>query len=199
MSIQHDNFIGIYRDVFPEGFCRHLIDDFERLASAGAGSNRLNSEGAHAHVKNDHQLIVDARAHNLLSFNGVDTQDMFFEGLQKCYEDYVTRYSVLLNDSVRCTHFKMQRTQPGGGYHVWHAEQSSGRYAQRALAYILYLNTLADDAAGETEFLYQRKRVAPAENTLVIWPAAFTHAHRGNVVHGNDSKYIVTGWFYYDA
>ena len=62
---------------------------------------------------------------------------------------------------------------------------------------MLYLNTLEEDAAGETEFLYQRKRVRPVENTMVIWPAGYTHPHRGNVVHGTKPKYIITGWFYH--
>jgi hypothetical protein len=63
---------------------------------------------------------------------------------------------------------------------------------------MLYLNTLELNEAGETEFLYQQTRLQPQKNTMVVWPAAFTHAHRGNVVHGTNCKYIVTGWFYYD-
>jgi hypothetical protein len=93
---------------------------------------------------------------------------------------------------------KMQRTSPGGGYHVWHGEQGNNARAERVLVYMLYLNTLEPDAAGETEFLYQQKRLRPQENTMILWPAAYTHAHRGNVVHGDKDKYIVTGWFYYE-
>jgi hypothetical protein len=63
---------------------------------------------------------------------------------------------------------------------------------------MLYLNTLSTEEAGETEFLYQQRRLQPTENTTVLWPAAFTHAHRGNTVFGERSKYIVTGWFYYE-
>jgi hypothetical protein len=63
---------------------------------------------------------------------------------------------------------------------------------------MLYLNTLEPESAGETEFLYQQTRIQPVENTMILWPAAYTHAHRGNTVFGNTSKYIVTGWFYYD-
>jgi hypothetical protein len=63
---------------------------------------------------------------------------------------------------------------------------------------MLYLNTLTAEEAGETEFLYQQRRLRPEENTMVIWPATFTHTHRGNAVFGERSKYIVTGWFYYD-
>jgi hypothetical protein len=93
---------------------------------------------------------------------------------------------------------KTQRTDPGGGYHVWHGEQGNGDHAHRVLVYMLYLNTLEASEGGETEFLYQKERYQPVENTMILWPAAYTHTHRGNTVLGDRSKYIVTGWFYYD-
>jgi hypothetical protein len=135
----------------------------------------------------------------MIPFNGEDPVDMFFNGLQNCYDSYCTQYSVLkTNASIRATVMKMQRTGPGGGYHVWHAEQGAGRHASRVVTYMLYLNTIKPQDGAETEFLYQRKRFNPVENTMVLWPAAYTHAHRGNPVLGTDYKYIVTGWFYYD-
>jgi hypothetical protein len=63
---------------------------------------------------------------------------------------------------------------------------------------MLYLNTIGPEDGAETEFLYQKKRFNPVENAMVLWPAAYTHAHRGNPVLGTQAKYIVTGWFYYD-
>ena len=56
---------------------------------------------------------------------------------------------------------------------------------------MLYLNDVKE--GGETEFLYQHKRYQPKEGTLLIFPAGFTHTHRGNPPISND-KYIVTGW-----
>ena len=87
---------------------------------------------------------------------------------------------------------------PGCGYHSWHHEQTGDvNQVGRCLVYTVYLNTLDENAAGETEFLYQRLRVKPKKGSVAIWPAGFTHTHRGNVVHGNDAKYIITGWFHY--
>jgi hypothetical protein len=123
---------------------------------------------------------------------------MFFDGLQRCYDAYTEQFSVLRDGKITGTAMKMQRTDPGGGYHVWHGEQGNGEHADRVLVYMLYLNTLTQEEAGETEFLYQQRRLQPTENTMVLWPAAFTHAHRGNTVFGERSKYIVTGWFYYE-
>ena len=124
---------------------------------------------------------------------------MFFDGLQVCYDEYTNKYSTLRdNGKIRATVMKMQRTGPGGGYHVWHGEQGPGANSNRVVTYMLYLNSIAPEDGAETEFLHQKKRFNPTENTMVIWPAAYTHAHRGNPVLGETHKYIVTGWFYYD-
>lgn len=196
MKIDYQDFIGIYHDVFPKGYCQHLINEFERLAKNSVGSNRQNSEGALRHNKDD--LAIAMNLYSLYDFNGKNTINLFNEGLQLCFDEYVNEYSVLKNSNIRSTHVKAQRTDSGGGYHIWHEEQGNGIIANRVLTYILYLNTLDQSSAGETEFLYIQRRVRPVENTLVIWPASFTHAHRGNTVFNHTSKYIITGWFYYD-
>lgn len=205
MNIEHKEFIGFYHDLFPDGYCQHLINEFERLEKMGVGSNRQKFEGTPKHVKDDHQIFMNLRSHNLESFKWVDDvekcwdpSDLFFEGLQKCYDDYSNRYSVIRDSGeIRATVMKMQRTGPGGGYHIWHGEQGPGPQANRCVVYMLYLNSL-DGEGGETEFLYQKMRIKPEENLMLIWPASYTHAHRGNPVLGETHKYIVTGWFYYD-
>jgi hypothetical protein len=199
MNIEHIEYISLYKDVYPEGYCQHLISEFNRLEANGAGANRQRAEGVAKHVKDDHHISVELVNHALIRFNDQFTNDLFFEGLQRCYDDYSEKYSVLKDSgNVRATAMKMQRTGPGGGYHIWHAEQGPGTNASRVVAYMLYLNTLSPEEGAETEFLYQKKRFNPVENTMVLWPAAYTHAHRGNPVLGETHKYIVTGWFYYD-
>jgi hypothetical protein len=211
MNIEHKEFIGFYHDLFPVGYCRHLIEEFNRLEEAGVGSNRQQREGAYRHIKDDHQIFINLRSHTLEHFEWTETNnegveckfnkdacDLFFDGLQKCYDNYSDKYSVLKdNGGIRATTMKMQRTGPGGGYHVWHGEQGPGIDANRVVVYMLYLNDL-DGEGGETEFLYQKMRIKPKENLMLVWPASYTHAHRGNPVLGETHKYIVTGWFYYD-
>lgn len=198
MNAEYKDFIAIYRDVYPEGYCQHLIKEFDRLVESGAGTSRQRSEGIPKHRKNDMQLGLNFGVHNVAHFNGVSVVQAFFDGLQQCYDSYTEQFSVLKDGKITGTAMKMQRTDPGGGYHVWHSEQGNGDHAERVLVYMLYLNTLAQEEAGETEFLYQQRRIQPVENTVVMWPATFTHAHRGNTVFGERSKYIVTGWFYYE-
>lgn len=211
MNTIHKEFIGFYHQLFPAGYCRHLINEFNRLEDAGVGSNRQQSEQAHKHIKDDHQIGINLRNHNLEPFKWVEVRndgveinfekdacDLFFDGLQKCYDEYSTKYSILRdNGNIRASVMKMQRTGPGGGYHVWHGEQGPGPQANRVVVYMLYLNDLGGEG-GETEFIYQKMRVKPEENLMLVWPAAYTHAHRGNPVLGETHKYIVTGWFYYD-
>lgn len=198
MNIEYKEFIGLYKNVYPEGYCQHMINEFERLVEGGAGFNRQESEGALKHRKNDTHLGLNIKTHQVVPFQDIDAVDMFFNGLQQCYQLYTNEFSVLKDAVIHGTHMKMQRTSPGQGYHLWHGEQGNGRNAERVLVYMLYLNSLSSEEAGETEFLYQKLRIKPEENMMVIWPAAYTHAHRGNMVHGENSKYIVTGWFYYD-
>jgi hypothetical protein len=61
----------------------------------------------------------------------------------------------------------------------------------RHLLWTLYLNEGFSE--GETEFLFQQRRIAPRAGTLLIAPTAFTHTHRGNRPQGGD-KCIATSW-----
>ena len=82
-----------------------------------------------------------------------------------------------------------------GGYPYWHCElypkDASAETLHRTLLWSVYLNE--EFEAGETEFHYQQRRVAPRTGALLIAPAAFTHTHRGNRPRGGD-KYIATSW-----
>jgi hypothetical protein len=198
MTANYKDFIATYTNVYPEGYCEHLISEFECLTENGAGYNRQKSEGSFKHHKNDLALMLNVSSSGMEKFKGLNIIDTFFEGLQNCYDDYLKEFSILNENKINATCMKMQRTNPGGGYHTWHFEQNSGPQTDRVLVYSLYLNTLPVESAGETEFLYQQLRIPPVKNTMIIWPAAFTHTHRGNTVFGNASKYIVTGWFIYE-
>ena len=56
---------------------------------------------------------------------------------------------------------------------------------------MMYLNTVEE--GGETEFLYLAKRFKPVRGRVLIWPAGFTHVHRGNPPLTGE-KYIATSW-----
>ena len=83
-----------------------------------------------------------------------------------------------------------------GGYPHWHSEiyprDIDGETLHRVLLWTIYLSDVAE--AGETEFFYQSRKIAPRAGSLLIAPAGFTHTHRGNRAEGSD-KYIATSWF----
>lgn len=199
MIEQQDNFIRSYSNVTPMGYCQHMIAEFERLRTTGIGTNRIDAEGAAPHAKQDYAMFLERGAATAFShFEDRPVLDYFFNATQDCFNEYTTQYSVLRDSPISGFTAKMQCTSPGGGYHIWHGEQSGGINAARVLTYMLYLNTLEPQEGGETEFLYQKLRIRPEENMMLVWPAAFTHAHRGNTVLGVRSKYVITGWFYYN-
>lgn len=82
-----------------------------------------------------------------------------------------------------------------GGYPYWHCElyprDAAAETLHRHLLWTLYLNDGFDE--GETEFLFQRRRIVPRTGSVLIAPTAFTHTHRGNRPQGGD-KFIATGW-----
>lgn len=63
----------------------------------------------------------------------------------------------------------------------------------RELVWMIYLNDMPE-GEGETEFLYQKRRINPKAGRVVIFPAGLTHVHRGLTVY-TQNKYILTGWF----
>ena len=118
--------------------------------------------------------------------------DIFF---QKIYPQYVKKFDYI-NKLEKHTIYeiKIQKTSPKEGYHSWHSETGGPHNRNRLLAFTLYLNDVEE--GGETEFLYQSIRIKPKKNRLIIWPAAFTHVHRGNPPLSKE-KYIITGWVEY--
>ncbi|MEO5596955.1 MAG: 2OG-Fe(II) oxygenase [Lysobacteraceae bacterium] len=82
-----------------------------------------------------------------------------------------------------------------GGYPYWHCElypkDAGCETLHRMLLWTIYLNDGFAD--GETQFLYQQRKIVPATGSLLLAPTAFTHTHRGNRPRGG-AKMIATSW-----
>lgn len=192
MNIKHDQFIGIYNNAFSKDYCDEVITFFENLVSAGFGVNRQLHDKANKSDKED--LAVFCNTEDTITlFSSAKLQKHFNDVFwSKCYPLYVENNWILKSAGSHAIYtYKIQKTEPGQGYHVWHFESDNRVDCLRVLAWTLYLNDVAE--GGETEFIYQKLRIAPKAGTLVIWPAGFTHTHRGNPPL-TDNKYIVTGW-----
>ena len=113
------------------------------------------------------------------------------------FELYAKKWKGILDsaDPVSSWTCKIQKTNSGGGYHIWHSENGSFLYRDRVLTWIIYLNDVPMECGGATDFFHQEISFQPKKGTVVLWPAAYTHVHRGAFLTGSVSKYIATGWF----
>jgi len=110
--------------------------------------------------------------------------------LQECLEKYIKKYHHI----VHHPHFNVieninyQVYEPGDGYYNWHFEDID---IGRVLVFTTYLTDTKD--AG-TEFCYQNYKSECKKGTTLLWPAYWTHTHRG-MISKIERKEILTGWF----
>ena len=186
-----DDFVGVFQDYFPNDLCDRYIQHFDQMEKLNLTNDRTALTSKH---------VVDDRAVNLVNssfYHGTNINHLLINEFTsvlwgQIYEEYSKKYSILKDFAPHQVYeIKLQKTQPGEGYHLWHSESNSRMHSNRILVFSLYLNTVEE--GGETEFLYLKKRFRPVKNRLLIWPSGFTHTHRGNPPLSND-KYIITGW-----
>jgi len=191
-TIAHDNFVGIYDGFFSDEFCDNLIAHFEWCRTNNKTYGRPDIES----YKKDDSLNVNPTNLNEIAFVRENAMEYLEEFNDKfwnvCYKDYLTQYSVLGEYTQHSIFtYKLQRTDPAGGYHLWHCEDGSMAFSRRCGVYILYLNDVEE--GGETEFLYLSKRIRAQKGRLVIFPPNYPWTHRGNPPLSG-TKYILTGW-----
>ena len=189
MNATIDNFVGVFEDAYSVDFCNKVIKYFEDSNTAGLGISR-QQQGSKKTDKDDLQVYGHAELNLRYGLETVPFfNDVFWETIYPVYAD---TYSVLRDSGAHSNYsFKVQKTEVGQGYHIWHYESDTIQTSHRLLVWMLYLNDVEE--GGETEFLYYPKRIKPKAGTLLVWPASFTHTHRGNPPISN-TKYIVTGW-----
>ena len=187
-----NDFIGIYDDVFSEQWCKDLIEYFHKMEASGLTYTRKQQKKGESRTRrDDNQLywVTSLFHENVNPIFHVDFYERFW-GI--AYDQYANKYDMLermgRHDMISP---KMQRTGIGQGYHVWHCENETLKSFNRLLAYTVYLNDV--DEGGETEFLYYPMRIKAKTGRVAIWPAGFTHTHRGNPPISNE-KYIINGW-----
>ena len=190
MNSRIENFIGVFEDAFTKEYCDSVINYFDSAVKVGLAVNRQKDQGVSKLSKDDLQLF----AHDSINLNYSGELIKPFNDVLwgQVYPEYASTFAMLKEYAPHTNYcFKVQKTEIGQGYHMWHSESTSKELCTRILAWTLYLNDVEE--GGETEFLYYPKRVKPKTGTFVLWPAGLTHTHRGNPPISN-TKYIVTGW-----
>ena len=217
------DFIEVYEDALPRATCAALVAQFEASGAAqpgriGSGVFKELKDSADITITgkpewreaetalNTAVFMAMARylrryAYALIAPLAIQLQDpktgqpvrLTEEALRTLPDD--TLFAVL-RYAFRPGNINLQRYRAGsGGYPYWHCElfpkNPDADQLHRHVLWTIYLNDGFRD--GETEFLYQRRKIVPRTGSLLIAPTAFTHTHRGNTPQGGD-KYIATSW-----
>ena len=97
---------------------------------------------------------------------------------QECLDHYTTEHKNAGNVPLfgAIEGYNILRYKPGEAYHAVHPDWGWPQMSHRHLTFSMFLNTIPTD--GELEFSQQNLKVAPVEGRSVIFPAAWTHAHR---------------------
>jgi len=186
----YEDFIGIYRGFFPEEFCNEAISYFNFCQSYIPLVKKRKDD----YVEDSYLFTSFFERVENPELNRLNKKltDYFMSIVDFCITKYMEKYRILQGlDGYSVYDLKFQKTLPGEGFHGWHYENTKRLVADRRLVFQLYLNDVEE--GGETEFLYYPKRIKAEQGKLIIWPATFTHTHRGNTPLSGE-KFIITSW-----
>jgi len=188
-----DNFVGVFDDYLPPTWCDRVIEYYEWCA---VNNKTWERNEAASSVKSDNSTVLNPRTSEEINFTYENLTPVISEFNKAfwdvCYPIYLKKFDVLAQYAKHTIYsYKVQKTLPGEGYHVWHCEDGDVPYSRRVGVYIVYLNEVEE--GGETEFIYLSKRYPPKKGRIIIFPPNFPWAHRGNPPLSG-AKYIMTGW-----
>jgi hypothetical protein len=198
--IDNDEYIYVKQNSLSSEICDKIIYLFENELSEFVMPGTTINNTSVTDVKKTFDLVLNAT-------NNIYDERMFLElntNMVKYFHLIEDRYShcsgsdgmikmANLNDSG----FQVQKYNRGEGYYKYHNDYciSDNKLQHRMIAFIWYLNTVYE--GGETEFFNGKVSIKPEKGKLLLFPAAWTYPHRGNMPISSD-KYIVTGWIYSD-
>jgi len=174
----------IFQDYIKDiSLCDDIIDFFENNPLKSPGSVGMG-------VNDEYKKSTDCMLQGPL-------MKKYNDELQKIVNKYIEEFPFCnANNPWRIIqNINIQRYLEGEGFYAWHCERSNPHapLSSRHLVFMTYLNDVED---GGTEFYHQGLKTEAKKGLTLIWPADWTHTHRG-IVSNTKTKYIVTGWFNY--
>ena len=186
------NFIGSWT-MNPLSICDELIDYFE--SNKDKQKEGVSSAGKNLSIKNSTDIMIQPKEIKLL---GNEVFEKYLHNLFSCYQEYVSEWPFLMTfaENVQIGAFNLQRYESGQHFQRMHAERSGLNSLHRIFAWMTYLNDVDVKDGGSTFFSHYDLDIQPRKGLTLIWPAEWTHAHKGNLLK-SDSKYIITGWIHF--
>ena len=187
--VSNSDYFGIYDNALSKKECEIIINQFEKSEQ---GSGMIWHDG----ILQEVPAYKKCRTLNDTNFGDRSViTNIILPQLVKCIERYDHKQPQLREISGWSLYkgYTIQKYETeDDGYMKWHAENSSSGVWNRLLAWTFYLN----DAKCGTEFM-NYPTVQAKRGRCVIWPAGWTHVHRG-VTPNKGLKYIATGWITFD-
>ena len=193
--MKEKNFISIYDNALTPPECKFIRDyhDSDDYLLSIRQEGKTLGDTVQKHWKDSHDRYMAMYIDGAYQNNGVNNI------IAKSIKEHIEKYKEenpelnLLDKWVIRDNYNLQKYSPGGGYHILHCENyNTGKHRTNILAWMYYLNTVRE--GGGTYFSNYDLTVNAEEGRLVIWPAYWTHFHKG-VVSKTYDKYIATGWF----
>mgnify|MGYP001265772597 CR=1 FL=1 len=189
---KNPNFIGSYK-IKPLSLCDDIISYFEnnhirhKQGTSGSGIN--------LDAKNSTDIKVRPKEINQSKNKALHE---YMENLASCFQSYADDSSFLsiFKDPLQIGSFNIQRYNEGQHFKKIHSERASMSTLHRVFAWMTYLNDIDMDCGGSTYFSHYDLEIFAEKGLTMIWPAEWTHAHRGNELKIG-RKYIITGWAHF--
>jgi prolyl 4-hydroxylase len=181
------NFIGSW-NLDPLDLCDEIISYFESNESKQKKGRTIS--GLNQNIKKSVDINISP---NEIKLPKNQVFNSYLNALFTCHKDYILQWPFLASflNRVEIGTFNIQRYQAGEHFQQIHSERTSIESLHRIFAWMTYLNDVDD--GGTTYFSHYGLEIVPRKGLTLIWPAEWTHAHKGNVLHSG-SKYIITGW-----
>ena len=185
-------FIGSWK-IHPLSICDELITYFE--LNKNKQTKGMTLTGLNLDIKNSTDITIHPKDINLPGNEGFEK---YFNSLFSCYQEYVVEWPFLTTfpENLQIGSFNLQRYESGQHFQKVHAERTNLSSLHRVFAWMTYLNDVDIKDGGSTFFSHFGLEIQPAKGLTLIWPAEWTHAHKGNLLKA-DSKYIITGWMHF--
>lgn len=176
------NFIYYSKGAYSNHFCQSMIKVMD-------GSSHIHFKGRYG---------VDGVLDNKeISISLEHSECGLLEPLHKAIDKYKELYPSInnyVNKWHLYNHCQLMRYEPGNYYSHEHCE-NDGQHGRdsfnRLVAWMIFLNNIKE--GGGTYFTQQKFVAKPREGDLYMWPAYWTHMHKG-IVAPKEYKYIITGW-----
>ncbi len=180
------NFIGSW--VMKHSLCDEIIayyDNNQKKQTQGVTGKGINLD-----AKNRGDITLAPKELNL-PINEI--YKIYFENLFECYKDYNVQWPFLQSivNHLEIGKFNLGKYLPGQHFQTIHCERMGVNSLHRLLAFMTYLNDVED--GGSTYFNHYDLEIKPKKGLTLLWPAEWTHSHKGNILNSG-VKYIITGW-----